>query len=74
MIIDGVEVTAVGFEPQPGELEKYLDYVTMRVDADVVDIYVKMCDDGKVDVDYTARGQKFERIRRITGKEIAARQ
>ena len=69
MIIDGVEVTAVGFEPLPGELEKYLDYVTMRVDADVVDIYVKMRNDGTVDVDYIAKGQKFERIRRITGTE-----
>ena len=26
-----------------------------------------MCNDGKVDVSYTAKGEKFERVRRITG-------
>ena len=26
-----------------------------------------MCDDGKVDVNYMTQGEKFERIRRITG-------
>lgn len=67
MIIDGVEVKAIGFEASPSELENYLEYVAMRVDGDIVSVYVKMCDDGKVDVDYVVKGQKFERIRRITG-------
>ena len=67
MIIDGIEVTAIGFEPSPGELESYVDYVTTRVDDDVIEIQVIMCDDGLVDVKYWVQGQKFERIRRITG-------
>ena len=33
----------------------------------VASITVKLCDDGLVDVTYVARGEKFERIRRITG-------
>lgn len=69
MIIDGVKITAEGFEPLPGELANYVDYVTMRVDEDVDEVRVKMRDDGTVDVDYIAKGQKFERIRRITGTE-----
>ena len=69
MIIDGIEVTAIGFEPSPGELESYVDYVTTRVDEDVDEVRVKMRNDGTVDVDYIAKGQKFERIRRITGTE-----
>ena len=67
MIIDGVEVTAEGFVPLPGELANYVDYVAMHVDGDVIEVRVVMCDDGKVDVKYLLRGQKFERIRRITG-------
>ena len=69
MIIDGIEVTAIGFEPPPGELANYVDYVTTRVDDDVIEIQVIMCDDGLVNVKYWVQGQKFERIRRITGTE-----
>ena len=33
----------------------------------LVEITVKLCDDGKVDLGYLFKGEKFERIRRITG-------
>ncbi|MBR0289063.1 MAG: hypothetical protein IJQ82_08800, partial [Selenomonadaceae bacterium] len=41
--------------------------VRERVKNPVSYITVKLCDDGKVDVSYVARGEKFERIRRVTG-------
>ena len=67
MIIDGVNITHEGFVPFKGELDNYVAYVKERVAEPVSSIHVKLCDDGLVDVDYTARGEKFERIRRITG-------
>ena len=66
MKIDGVEVTA-DFDASTEELENYVEYVTCRVDDDINEVHVKLCDDGLVDVSYVKRGQKFERIRRITG-------
>lgn len=48
---------------------EYIDYVLEHTNyqepLELVEI--KLCDDGKVDVDYQFHGEKFERIRRITG-------
>lgn len=66
MLIDGIDITA-DFDASTEELQNYVDYVTMRVDEDIISIRVKMRDDGTVDVDYNAHGIPFERIRRITG-------
>lgn len=49
------------------EAANYVEYVQQRVNCPVKKITVKACDDGKVDVHYNAQGEKFERIRRITG-------
>ena len=69
MLIDGVEITSVGVDNfTEGEAQNYLDYVRGQVTTPLKSIQVKMCDDGKVDVSYLAKGEKFERIRRITGK------
>lgn len=68
MLIDGVEVTAVGLENFTAqEAQNYVDYVRAQISTPLKSIKVKMCDDGKVDVSYLAKGEKFERIRRITG-------
>lgn len=67
MIINGVNISPVGFDPTPEELANYVEYVELRVNEPIVKIFVEMCPDGCVDVHYTGRGQKFERIRRITG-------
>lgn len=67
MVIDGVEVTHEGFIPLKNELANYVAYVKARVEEPVQHIHVKLCDDGKVDVNYVANATKFERIRRITG-------
>lgn len=75
MTIDGVKVSFKGIsDATREEAANYVAYVRERVNMPVKTIDVKQCDDGLVDVSYTARGDKFERIRRITGEEIAARQ
>ena len=68
MIVDGVNVKFVGIDDGTREeAANYVAYVRGRVNMPVKTISVKLCDDGFVDVGYTARGEKFERIRRITG-------
>lgn len=66
MLIQGVEIEPRGFVPLKGELANYVEYVKARV-PDVDSIRVVMCDDGMVDLKWTVHGEKFERIRRITG-------
>ena len=70
MKIEGVEVTAVGFEPDEKELLNYVRYVRSKVTAPVTEIEAVLDAGGMVDLNYKTY-QKFERIRRITGKEIA---
>lgn len=65
MEIDGVKISAT-FDASIGELENYVSYVKERV-PNVSSIKVEMCEDGMVDVNWTSKGQPFERIRRITG-------
>lgn len=68
MKVDGVEIIAVNLENfTEDEAKNYVDYVRERTSDPVKSISVTMCDDGKVDVDYKTQGEKFERIRRITG-------
>lgn len=68
MIVDGVKVNFIGLDDVTREeAANYVLYVRGRVSEPVKTINVKLCDDGCVDVSYTARGEKFERIRRITG-------
>ena len=69
MIVDGVKVNFSGIDDYTREeAANYLAYVKERTSMPVKSINVKACEDGMVDVSYTARGEKFERIRRITGK------
>ena len=68
--INGVEVTSKGIEDfTEQDAAKYVDYVLANTDYDepLESVEVILCDDGKVDVEYYFHGQKFERIRRITG-------
>ena len=68
MLVDGVQVTSVGLENfTEQEAKNYVDYVRERVENPLKTLEVKMCDDGKVDLNYKTQGEKFERIRRITG-------
>ncbi|MBQ9486861.1 MAG: hypothetical protein IJU91_03535 [Selenomonadaceae bacterium] len=73
-IIEGTEIESFGLDEfTEQDAKKYVDYVLEHAPRHepLEEIVVTMCDDGKVDVDYLYHGQKFERIRRITGKRIA---
>lgn len=63
---EGVKVTATNFKPSIDELKAYVKFVKERV-QNVSSIQVTLCDNGEVDITWTAHNQKFERIRRITG-------
>ena len=68
MWIDGVEVKFIGIDDATrDEAKNYVEYVRARVKEPLQTITVTTCEDGMVDVHYNARGDKFERIRRITG-------
>ena len=66
-IIEGIEVKSDLEDLTEQEAQNYIDYVKAHVTEPLISIEVKHCDDGKIDVDYTLQGEKFERIRRITG-------
>ena len=71
MIVDGVKVNFTGIDDATREeAANYVAYVRGRVSEPLKTINVKLCEDGMVDVSYTARGEKFERIRRITGRPV----
>lgn len=68
MIIDNVEVVVKGYDEfSADELKNYVDYVKARVELPVKKIIVEFADDDFVNLSYVAQGDKFERIRRITG-------
>ena len=70
--VDGVKVVT-NLDVSVDEAQNYIDYVRENVNRPepLEEISVVLCTDGKVDVNYKLRGEKFERIRRITGKKIA---
>lgn len=67
MIVEGIKITTNLTDLTLLEACQYIDYVQKRVKDTVVEITITACDDGKVDVGYLAKGEPFERIRRITG-------
>ena len=68
MIIDNVEVTAdKDFSVE--ELKYYVEVAKSKFPKmTLTHLKVKLADDGGVDLNYRFEGQKFERIRRITGE------
>lgn len=70
MKIDGVEVTVENLpDATEDELKNYVDYVRQRIKKRLISLTVKPSenDNGSVILLWTAPGEKFERIRRITG-------
>ena len=68
MLVNGVQVTSIGLENfSEEEAKSYIEYVQSRVENPLKVLEVKLCEDGKVDLNYKTQGEKFERIRRITG-------
>lgn len=70
MMIDGVEITAENLPDfTEDEARLYLEKAVADANGEVVRLEVSQAegDEGMVDVKYTCRKVKFERIRRITG-------
>ena len=68
MLIDNVEVFADTKEFSTKELNYYVEVVKSKFPKETVTkLTVTLDDDGRVKLDYTKHGEKFERIRRITG-------
>ncbi len=72
---EGVKVTATNFKPSTDKLKLYVararELVTESEGKDTADnissVTVTLCEDGGIDLSYVAHGQKFHRLRRITG-------
>lgn len=68
MVIDNVEVSADTKEFSAEELRYYVEVTKSRFPKErILRLTVSLEDDGRVLLDYTKEGTKFERIRRITG-------
>ncbi len=68
MKINGVEVQA-DEEFSVDELKYYVEVAKSKFPKMTLTyLEVKLADDGGVDLNYRFEGQKFERIRRITGE------
>ena len=69
-VFDGVEVVFIGLDDiSDAEPQHYVDYVRERTTEPLKKIKVVGCADGTVNLNYELQGPKFERIRRITGRD-----
>ena len=68
MTIDEVKVISDGNTFSEDELKYYVSLVKSKHSKEII-VYleVTLADDGRVNLHYEKRGEKFERIRRITG-------
>ena len=67
MVIDGVKITTNLPDLTREEAQRYVDYARVHVKDKLTDLDIRESSDGGVDLNWTAHGEKFERIRRVTG-------
>ena len=68
MLIDGIDITIKNVpDISEEEILRYIIYLRKRLNAPLRSLTISMTEDGRMALDYTTQGQKFERIRRITG-------
>lgn len=68
MIIDEVKVIADTKEFSESELKYYVEVVKSKCPKEKISsLEITLADDGRVQLHYVKQGEKFERIRRITG-------
>ena len=68
MLVDGIEITVKNVpDISEEEICRYVKYLRKRLKEPLRTLAISLADDGRITLDYTTQGQKFERIRRITG-------
>ena len=68
MLIDGIDITIKNVpDISEEEILRYVKYLRKRLTEPLRSLTISMTEDGRIALDYTTQGQKFERIRRITG-------
>ena len=68
MNVDGVEIKADGLtDITEEEIRQYITYVQEETGKKPHKLTITPAESGYVNLEYTIHGQRFERIRRITG-------
>jgi len=68
MLIDGIDITIKNVpDISEEEILRYIKFLRKRLTEPLRSLTISMTEDGRIALDYTTQGQKFERIRRITG-------
>ena len=68
MKIDGVEVTMKGVELTEAEIKAQIDYVAEKKGKKPTALTISPKGDNELALVWEIQGERFERIRRITGK------
>lgn len=69
MVIDDVVIRENEINASEEEIQNYIDYIRKNkvTDGQLIYLNLKNDNDGKVELNYGIKHEKFERIRRITG-------
>lgn len=68
MLVDGIEITVKNVpDISEEEILHYIKFLRKRLKEPIRSLIISLTEDGRIALDYTTQGQKFERIRRITG-------
>ena len=67
MVIDGVKITTNLPDLTREEAQHYVNYARAHLKDALTDLDISESEDGGVDLNWTAHGEKFERVRRVTG-------
>ena len=68
MLLDGIEITVKNMpDISEEEILRYIKFLRKRLSDPLRSLTISLTEDGRISLDYTTQGQKFERIRRITG-------
>ena len=72
MIYKDIKVITKGFQPTEEEIAKYVAYIMEKQscqESDIETLRLTLESNDSVTLDYVLHEQRFERIRRITGRD-----
>ena len=68
MLVDGIEITVKNVpDISEEEILRYIQFLRKQLSDPLRSLTISLTEDGRIDLEYATQGQKFERIRRITG-------